>query len=89
MCGELPEPWHFKKTKIKSSDANVLDSGMVVFFESPHSYTGDDVVEFHCHVLFLIQNLSLFDFQLRKCCTSALLHQKYKINLSLYSTWDK
>ena len=22
---------------------------MVVFFESPHSYTGDDVVEFHCH----------------------------------------
>ena len=49
MCGELPEPWHFKKTKIKSSDANVLDSGMVVFFESPHSYTGDDVVEFHCH----------------------------------------
>ena len=49
MCGELPEPWHFKKTKIKSSDSNVLDSGMVVFFESPHSYTGDDVVEFHCH----------------------------------------
>jgi len=49
MCGELPEPWHFKKTTIKSSDSNVLDSGMVVFFESPHSYTGDDVVEFHCH----------------------------------------
>ena len=49
MCGELPKPWHFKKTTIKSSDSNVLDSGMVVFFESPHSYTGDDVVEFHCH----------------------------------------
>ena len=49
MCGELPEPWHFKKTTIKSSDSNVLDSGMVVFFESPYSYTGDDVVEFHCH----------------------------------------
>ena len=49
MCGELPKPWHFKKATIKSSDSNVLDSGMVVFFESPHSYTGDDVVEFHCH----------------------------------------
>ena len=49
MCGKLPEPWHFKKTTIKSSDSNVLDSGMVVFFESHHSYTGDDVVEFHCH----------------------------------------
>ena len=22
---------------------------MVAFFQSPHSYTGEDVVEFHCH----------------------------------------
>jgi tRNA modification GTPase len=31
------------------SGDEVIDSGMVVFFQSPHSYTGEDVVEFHCH----------------------------------------
>jgi len=49
MCGELSEPWKFKKCSIMSSDREVIDSGMVVFFQSPHSYTGEDVVEFHCH----------------------------------------
>lgn len=49
MCGELSEPWKFKKCSIMSSDDGVIDSGMVVFFQSPHSYTGEDVVEFHCH----------------------------------------
>ena len=32
-----------------SSDDVVIDSGMVVFFQAPRSYTGEDVVEFHCH----------------------------------------
>ena len=57
MCGDLSEPWRFKKTKIISLDGEVLDSGMVVFFESPHSYTGDDVVEFHCHGNPVVVNL--------------------------------
>ena len=49
MCGELSVPWKFKKCSIMSSGNEVIDSGMVVFFQSPHSYTGEDVVEFHCH----------------------------------------
>ena len=49
MCGELSEPWKFKKCSISSQNGEVIDSGMVVFFQSPHSYTGEDVVEFHCH----------------------------------------
>jgi len=49
MCGELSEPWKFKKCSIMSSDDVVIDSGMVVFFQAPRSYTGEDVVEFHCH----------------------------------------
>jgi len=27
----------------------VLDRGLVCFFEAPHSFTGEDVVELHCH----------------------------------------
>ncbi|HPG91889.1 MAG TPA: tRNA uridine-5-carboxymethylaminomethyl(34) synthesis GTPase MnmE [Clostridia bacterium] len=25
------------------------DRAMIVYFDSPHSYTGEDIVEFHCH----------------------------------------
>ena len=61
MCGSLAESWKFKKCKIRSSEGLVLDSGMVVFFESPNSYTGEDVVEFHCHGNPAIVNLILED----------------------------
>ncbi len=49
LCGKLEEPWRFKRCKITSQSGVVLDTGLVVFFESPYSYTGEDVVEVHCH----------------------------------------
>ena len=49
LCGKLEEPWKFKRCKITNHGGGVLDTGLVVFFKSPHSYTGEDVVEIHCH----------------------------------------
>ena len=49
LCGELPLPWSFKPCSILSVGGGVLDSGLVVFFAAPKSYTGEDVVEIHCH----------------------------------------
>ena len=49
MCGPLEGSGHLKRRAIRSSDGSLLDLGMVVLFESPNSYTGEDVVEFHCH----------------------------------------
>ncbi len=49
LCGKLEEPWRFKRCKISNKGGDVLDTGLVVFFKSPHSYTGEDVVEIHCH----------------------------------------
>ena len=49
VCGELNRPWVFKKCQIKNKKGVVVDSGLVVLFESPKSYTGEDVVEVHCH----------------------------------------
>ena len=49
LCGRLEEPWKFKRCKITNRGGGVLDTGLVVFFKSPHSYTGEDVVEVHCH----------------------------------------
>ena len=57
MCGELAEAWRFKRCSIKSRAGSKIDDGMVVFFKSPNSYTGDDVVEFHCHGNPAIVNL--------------------------------
>lgn len=31
------------------ADRELLDAGLLLAFAAPHSYTGEDVVEFHCH----------------------------------------
>ena len=49
LCGKLGEPRKLKRCKIKSGKGAVLDTGLVVYFKSPHSYTGEDVTEIHCH----------------------------------------
>jgi len=49
LCGELPKPWCFKPCSVRGCDGSLIDSGLVVFFGAPKSYTGEDVVEVHCH----------------------------------------
>ena len=49
LCGDLEEPWKLKKCTIRSRGGVDLDTGLVVFFKSPNSYTGEDVVELPCH----------------------------------------
>src|SRR5262252_9591774 len=29
--------------------SHTLDQALVCYFQAPHSFTGEDVVEFHCH----------------------------------------
>ena len=49
LCGELPKSWSFKPCSILDGSGVLIDSGLVVFFGAPKSYTGEDVVEIHCH----------------------------------------
>ena len=37
------------RSLIDPFSGEVLDRALVCFFESPHSFTGEDVVELHCH----------------------------------------
>ena len=37
------------KTLIDPKSSETLDEGLVCFFKAPHSFTGEDVVELHCH----------------------------------------
>ena len=43
---DLKDPNDFKDLKLTG---DLLDDGLVLVFAAPHSYTGEDVVEFQCH----------------------------------------
>ena len=34
---------------VRGADGEIIDSGLVVFFHEPHSFTGEDLVELHLH----------------------------------------
>ena len=42
------QPGQMKHVRIQNGDA-VADDAMAVFFRAPHSYTGEDMLELHCH----------------------------------------
>jgi tRNA modification GTPase len=61
-------PRHLHLTKIKTS--NFLEQGLFVYFKSPNSYTGEDMVEFQCHGGVVIAN-GILDELLKKGATLA------------------
>ena len=49
VCGPLPAPRQAVLRRFRSSAGEALDQGLVLFFPAPHSFTGEDVVEFQGH----------------------------------------
>ena len=35
--------------KIKDAEAQIIDEGLLLYFPAPHSFTGEDIIECHCH----------------------------------------
>lgn len=50
-------PRYAHYTAFHDLNAVVIDQGLAVFFETPASFTGEDVVEFHCHGNTLVAEL--------------------------------
>lgn len=46
-------------TNFYSRDGAVLDQGLAIYFQTPASFTGEDVIEFHCHGNPLVTDLLL------------------------------
>jgi len=46
-------------TRFFAEDSGVIDTGLTLFFQKPASFTGEDVVEFHCHGGVMVTNLLL------------------------------
>ena len=49
IVGEVPPPRHAAFVAFLAADQAVLDNGLALFFPSPHSYTGEDVLELQGH----------------------------------------
>ena len=49
MSGRAVEPGRISLRKLSSPGGYVVDEAVVLAFRAPHSYTGEDVVEFQCH----------------------------------------
>ena len=35
--------------KIKDGEGQIIDEGLLLYFPAPHSFTGEDIIECHCH----------------------------------------
>ena len=50
IAGRAPRPGRVQFVRLRApGSARVLDEGLLLSFRAPHSYTGEDVVEFQCH----------------------------------------
>ena len=49
VAGAVPEERRATRATFRDSGGEPLDDGLVLFFPAPHSVTGEDVAEFHCH----------------------------------------
>ena len=49
MTGLLPAPREATFAKIADASGRHLDQGLAIYFPSPNSFTGESVVELHCH----------------------------------------
>jgi len=50
LCGKIPRDRFAHLTRLVDPvDNSILDEALVLYFEGPRSFTGEDVVEFHIH----------------------------------------
>jgi tRNA modification GTPase len=49
LCSKLPEPRQAALRQLRDHQGRLIDTGLVIVFPSPASFTGEDVVEIHTH----------------------------------------
>lgn len=49
ICGIVPQPRISTYRHLRNRSGETIDSGPVLFFQGPKSFTGDDSAEFHTH----------------------------------------
>ncbi|MES2624025.1 MAG: tRNA uridine-5-carboxymethylaminomethyl(34) synthesis GTPase MnmE [Pseudomonadota bacterium] len=59
ITGFSPKPGTLKTAAFRDSIGNTIDQGLILFFSTPHSFTGEDVCEFHTHGSPVVADLLL------------------------------
>lgn len=59
IAGSCPAPGQSRLAAFHSRSGELIDQGLVLFFKGPHSFTGEDVCEFHTHGSPVITDLLL------------------------------
>lgn len=49
VAGDVPAPRHASLRRLRDASGEILDEALVIAFAKGHSFTGEDVVELHCH----------------------------------------
>ena len=49
ILGHCPTPRHAAYLDFKQADGELIDRGIAIFYQNPHSYTGEDVLELQAH----------------------------------------
>ena len=49
LSGITPTPRHAHLARFRDAEGQILDEGLLLFFPSPHSFTGEDVLELQGH----------------------------------------
>jgi tRNA modification GTPase len=62
LCGQVLKARHALHAHLRDANGEVLDDAVLLFFQGPHSYTGEDVLELQAH-----GNPSLLNALLREC----------------------
>ncbi len=65
LAGKAPQQRTAAVRRIKARDGQIIDEAMVLYFQGPHSATGEDIVEFHIHGAPAITTLLLKDLSER------------------------
>jgi tRNA modification GTPase len=63
--GRTPVPRHAYLVNLKDGTNELIDQCVVIYFNAPHSFTGQDIIEIHCHGAPAVVN-KIFEF-LKTC----------------------
>ena len=66
-----PEARKVYFSRIFSTKGETIDKGLIIFFKSPHSYTGEDMLEIHTHGSIAIINKILDELSIIDGCRFA------------------
>ncbi len=59
LAGRCPPPRHARFSALRDAAGETIDHGIVLFFPAPHSFTGEDVVEFQGHGGMVVMDMLL------------------------------